>query len=218
MSIVKSSTNISYVQASFNFEMAHKLHTSYSKECMENIHGHSYQADVVVNGLVNPSTGVVIDFKLMKQLLNENVFNEFDHALVLSAEDGKLVSAVKPLVNKVIIMAMNSTAENLAWYFAQRIYLELKPHIADHNNVYSVSVTLWEGRKNCATFEYGYEDYQANFGLKTYAEIQEIKENSKVIPSNKARYYANGCVEPGNNAYEIEESEIPSSNITDVQE
>lgn len=180
MSIVKSLTNISRVQASFNFEMAHKLHTSYSKECMENIHGHSYQADVAVNGLVNPNTGVVIDFKLMKQLLNDNIFNEFDHALVLSAEDEKLVSAVKPLINKVIIMTMNSTAENLARYFAQRIYSELKPRIADRNNIYSVSVTLWEGRKNCATFEYGYEDYQEDFGLKTYAEFKKLKKMPKL--------------------------------------
>jgi len=59
------------------FETAHQLTDSYSKECRE-IHGHSYKCEVTFEGNVDEETGMVMDFKLINELL-QNVIDKYDH-------------------------------------------------------------------------------------------------------------------------------------------
>ncbi|MBE2281309.1 MAG: 6-carboxytetrahydropterin synthase [Ignavibacteriaceae bacterium] len=42
-------------------------------------HGHNYVLEVIVFGEIDPNTGYVIDLKLLKQILKENVTNKLDH-------------------------------------------------------------------------------------------------------------------------------------------
>lgn len=44
-----------------------------------NGHGHNYVLEVVVAGEVEEKTGYVIDLKLLKKIINENVKNKVDH-------------------------------------------------------------------------------------------------------------------------------------------
>lgn len=44
-----------------------------------NGHGHNYVLEVVVRGQVNPETGFVIDLKLLKQIIRQNVIDKVDH-------------------------------------------------------------------------------------------------------------------------------------------
>ena len=53
----------------FDFEMAHAL-MDYPGKC-RNIHGHSYKMEVTVVGETQPDTGMVMDFKHLKDLVNE---------------------------------------------------------------------------------------------------------------------------------------------------
>ncbi|MBU0558022.1 MAG: 6-carboxytetrahydropterin synthase [Bacteroidetes bacterium] len=42
-------------------------------------HGHNYTLEVVVAGEVNPVTGYVIDLKVLKSIIEENVISKLDH-------------------------------------------------------------------------------------------------------------------------------------------
>jgi 6-pyruvoyltetrahydropterin/6-carboxytetrahydropterin synthase len=44
-----------------------------------NGHGHNYVVEVVVAGEVNPDTGYLIDLKILKEIIIENVINKLDH-------------------------------------------------------------------------------------------------------------------------------------------
>jgi 6-pyruvoyltetrahydropterin/6-carboxytetrahydropterin synthase len=42
-------------------------------------HGHNYVMEVTLEGEPDPVTGMIVDLKLMKQILNEHVVDDFDH-------------------------------------------------------------------------------------------------------------------------------------------
>ncbi len=44
-----------------------------------NGHGHNYTLDVTVAGEVMPETGMVLDLKTLKSLINEKIVNKVDH-------------------------------------------------------------------------------------------------------------------------------------------
>jgi 6-pyruvoyltetrahydropterin/6-carboxytetrahydropterin synthase len=72
----------------FRFETAHAIF-GYPGSC-RNIHGHSYVLHVTVQqaqareGYL-PAPGFVIDFKQLKQMVQQAVIEKFDHRLILSA-------------------------------------------------------------------------------------------------------------------------------------
>mgnify|MGYP002802817652 FL=1 len=72
----------------FSFEAAHALE-GYDGACRE-IHGHSYRLFVTVKGIPSertedPKCGMVMDFGVLKRIVNEEVVARLDHALVLRA-------------------------------------------------------------------------------------------------------------------------------------
>ena len=74
----------------FSFEAAHAL-DGYDGPCRE-IHGHSYRLFVTVKGHPSedprdPKYGMVMDFGILKRIVQEEVVSTFDHALVLRGSD-----------------------------------------------------------------------------------------------------------------------------------
>lgn len=71
------------------FSAAHKLYREdWSQEENEaifglcsnpNWHGHNYELFVTVKGNVHPETGYLIDLKVMKKIIVENVIKKLDH-------------------------------------------------------------------------------------------------------------------------------------------
>ena len=68
-----------------------------------NGHGHNYVMEVTVRGEVHPETGMVLDLKALKQLVNEEIILKVDH---------KNLNVDVPFLKDVI-----PTAENLAIRF-----------------------------------------------------------------------------------------------------
>ena len=72
-----------------HFNAAHRLHNSswsdernalvYGKCNNPNFHGHNYELIVQVIGEVDPSTGYVVDMKILSDLIKESVLDRFDH-------------------------------------------------------------------------------------------------------------------------------------------
>ena len=78
-----------YITRRERFCAAHKLYREdWSLEQNKNVfgncsnvnwHGHNYDLFVTVKGDVNPTTGFLIDLKLMKTIILENIIDKVDH-------------------------------------------------------------------------------------------------------------------------------------------
>lgn len=123
------------VTKQFHFEMAHAL-LDYDGPC-KNIHGHSYQLNVTVKGVVKTNTsdsdeGMVVDFGIIKKIVKELVVDVFDHALVLN-ERAKIDVSSFEFMNKLIRMPYQPTCENMLVHFAKTIQQNLPSHIKLHS-------------------------------------------------------------------------------------
>ena len=66
------------ISKTFKFDAAHKL-PDYNGKCA-NLHGHSWKLQVAIEGEVNLNTGMIIDFKELKEKVNEKVVKKLDHS------------------------------------------------------------------------------------------------------------------------------------------
>ena len=119
----------------FQFEMAHAL-VGYDGPC-KNIHGHSYKLKVTVKGEVKKDTsdsdeGMVIDFGLIKKIVNDLIVDKYDHSLVLN-EKMEIDTAQFKFMNKLIILPYQPTCELMLVDFAAQIKEQLPSHIELHS-------------------------------------------------------------------------------------
>ena len=76
-----------------------------------NVHGHNYVVEASVDGKVDDN-GFVMDFKVLKEAMWE-ILGPFDHAMVVHNSD-PLLQALMDGGNKIVVMNVNPTAENIA--------------------------------------------------------------------------------------------------------
>lgn len=109
----------------FVIDMAHALY-GYDGPC-KNIHGHTYHLEVTVAGYpiaddTDVKIGMVIDFAQLKEIVNQHIVRQYDHALVLNQfapyarEEG-----VTSQFEKVILVPYQPTCENLMLSFLEKI-------------------------------------------------------------------------------------------------
>lgn len=78
-----------FVTKKISFCASHRLHNprlsdSVNREIFEvcnnlNGHGHTYTLEVTVKGSVNPETGMVINVRELKRIINREIFEHVDH-------------------------------------------------------------------------------------------------------------------------------------------
>ncbi|MCK9305751.1 MAG: 6-carboxytetrahydropterin synthase [Bacteroidales bacterium] len=122
----------------FRFEGAHALR-DYDGKC-RHIHGHSYALFVTVTGeplniKENPKDGMVMDFGLLKKLVNDKIIEKFDHALILRS-DAPLAGELSETYSNVVTVDFQPTCENLAIHFASL----LSNSLPDDVNLHSVKL------------------------------------------------------------------------------
>jgi 6-pyruvoyltetrahydropterin/6-carboxytetrahydropterin synthase len=121
-------------------DFAHRLH-NYDGKC-SNIHGHTATVAVEFEGNINPETGMIADFKDLKDVV-DTVIKPLDHALLLSERDEDVFKKI-PTMKK--ILPFIPTAENLSEYIACSINGSIKmPHC--------VRVEFWETSNSCVIWE-----------------------------------------------------------------
>jgi 6-pyruvoyltetrahydropterin/6-carboxytetrahydropterin synthase len=108
-----------------NFEM-------FGKCANPNFHGHNFDLYVCVKGEPNKNTGLVMDLKILKKIIREQVTSELDHQ--------NLNLDVQWLVGKM------PSIENISVAIWQRIV----PHLPDGVSLHKI--TLWETRNNFVEF------------------------------------------------------------------
>ena len=96
-----------------------------------NYHGHNYELIVSVTGEIDPETGFVMDLKLLKDLIWQEVEVPFDHKnLNLEVEEFK---------------TLNPTAENIAVVIYNRLKKNLESEL-------QLEVTLYETPRNFVSY------------------------------------------------------------------
>lgn len=100
------------------FEAAHRLYDvdTYSEECRNNIHGHSYKVTVYARRSRLNSANMVIDFKLLKEIIRKTIEDTYDHSCILRDSD-PLAKPIADNCKKVHIVSENPTAEWMAEQF-----------------------------------------------------------------------------------------------------
>jgi len=121
------------VTKQFRFEAAHAL-KGHDGAC-KNIHGHSYELSVTIIGspVTDPQSskfGMVMDFSDLKQIINQRIIAQFDHALILFSEDPReeLRKIGEPFSN-IVFVPYQPTSENMLLDFSSRIRAFLPPGI-----------------------------------------------------------------------------------------
>ena len=121
----------------FRFETAHALH-GYDGAC-RNIHGHSYKLTVTVIGspLHKPAHakhGMVLDFGDLKRIVEREVIQAYDHALLLnSATPAPLLQALQHHYEKVLPVLWQPTSELMLLDIKNRILPHLPKGILLHS-------------------------------------------------------------------------------------
>lgn len=74
-------------------------------------HGHNYVLEVMVYGEIDPNTGYVIDLKLLKQILKENVTNKLDHRHLNYEVD--FMSGIIPTAENIAVAIWGQLADKI---------------------------------------------------------------------------------------------------------
>jgi len=110
----------------FKFENAHIVRDCSTQRCSENIHGHSYKIEVLLESNYLDDGQMVYDFGLTKLYIKE-LIDSFDHAITLWAQDNKsYIEAMKEYSNRWIELPVSPSAEQ----FSRVIYLMVERVLA----------------------------------------------------------------------------------------
>jgi 6-pyruvoyltetrahydropterin/6-carboxytetrahydropterin synthase len=137
---------INGIHANLRFASAHMIPCH---QFCGGIHGHSYHVDVTVEGERGGEFGFVVDFKTVKELVRD-ICKKLDHKLLLpeNSKEIKFKSLKNPLEFSIgdkeykipredccLLPLPSTSAEDLAEYFAQKLFQELYLHRSDVNSV-----------------------------------------------------------------------------------
>ena len=122
----------------FYFQAGHALY-GHDQKC-QYLHGHSYKLSVTIIGqpIQNKSSaklGMVLDFGDLKQIVNQQIIDLFDHTVILNVDSPhkKLAQYLEKEGHKVQKVNYNPTCELLLIDFSSRIQKALPEHILLHN-------------------------------------------------------------------------------------
>ena len=140
------------VTKTVRFDAAHIL-TNHQGMC-RNLHGHTYRVDVSVRRVpaapgADAPSDMVIDFKDLKNVIEETVVSRFDHAFIYnetSPAESEIAAVVAKHGMRAVALPWRSTAENLARHF----FTELSERISGVS-----SVKVWETPNSCAEYTAG---------------------------------------------------------------
>jgi len=98
----------------FKFENAHIVRGCSTQRCSQNIHGHSYRVEVLLESNYLDNGQMVYDFGFTKLYIKEMI-DSFDHAVTLwSGDDREYIDHMKSYNHRWIELPVSSSAEQLS--------------------------------------------------------------------------------------------------------
>ncbi len=124
-----------------HFNAAHRLYNNawtdarnaevFGKCANPNYHGHNYELIVSVTGDIHPDTGFVMDMKILKKIIQNEIEEQFDH---------------KNLNEEVLEFAsLNPTAENISVVIWNKLRVKIDTKL-------DLSITLYETPRNFVNY------------------------------------------------------------------
>ena len=114
-----------------HFNAAHRLYNNswtdarnaviFGKCANPNFHGHNYELIVSVKGEIHPETGFVMDMKVLKQLIYDEVETKFDHKNL--NEELLEFKTLNPTAENIAVVAYNKLRKRLDEKFDLNIKL-----------------------------------------------------------------------------------------------
>ncbi|OQX84871.1 MAG: 6-carboxytetrahydropterin synthase QueD [Candidatus Omnitrophica bacterium 4484_70.2] len=105
---------------------------NYKGKC-EKLHGHNWKVEVEVFSQQLNNEEMVMDFSLLKKIL-QGILLRYDHSVLNELEEFKV---------------LNPTSENIASLILQKIEEKIKRY----KNILKIKVSVWEQEDSCASIE-----------------------------------------------------------------
>jgi 6-pyruvoyltetrahydropterin/6-carboxytetrahydropterin synthase len=125
--------------------MGHRL--PFHEGLCKNIHGHSYEAHVILSGEPD-ANGMVMDYYDMKLLIQDKL-DELDHSFLCNSSDTVVREFLERNNMKMVLVEFPTTAENIARMLATHVVSNLP---AGHR-VDAVRLRVFETEKTFAEVE-----------------------------------------------------------------
>lgn len=134
------------ISKQFRWEMGHRL--PFHEGLCRNMHGHSYEAHVILTGHLDDH-GMVMDYFDMKGLIQDKI-DELDHCFLCDERDTVVLDFLTQHDLKTVVIPMSTTAENIARLLLEHVCSKLP---AGHR-ITSVRVRVFETEKTYAEVEH----------------------------------------------------------------
>lgn len=101
----------------FKFENAHIVRGCSTQRCSQNIHGHSYKVEILLESNYLDAGQMVYDFGLMKHTMKE-IIDSFDHAVTLwSDDDIEYIKDMQRHSARWVVLPVSPSAEQFSRVF-----------------------------------------------------------------------------------------------------
>ena len=128
-------------------DYAHAL-SKYNGKC-RNIHGHTSTIICYFTGHLKYDTGMIVDFTILKEILNKTLVDVIDHSLILNEYEPKsLIEELKNRSEKILLLPFEPTSERLVLYFYDKISEECKKY-----DIYLTRIEWHETEGSFAVYE-----------------------------------------------------------------
>jgi len=98
----------------FKFENAHIVRNCSTRRCSENVHGHSYRVEVLMESNYLDNGQMVYDFGLTKRYIKE-LIDAFDHSITLwSGDTPEYIDGMKHYSARWVELPVSPSAEQFA--------------------------------------------------------------------------------------------------------
>jgi len=101
----------------FKFENAHIVRGCTTQRCSQNMHGHSYKVEILLESNYLDAGQMVYDFGLMKHTMKE-IIDSFDHAVTLwSDDDMEYIKDMQRHSARWVLLPVSPSAEQFSRVF-----------------------------------------------------------------------------------------------------
>ena len=167
----------------FKFENAHIVRNCSTQRCSQNIHGHSYKVEVLLESNYLDNGHMVYDFGLTK-LYIKDIIDAFDHAITIWNQDApEYIEAMKRYSQRWILLPVSPSAEQFSRVFF--LLIEKILHLSQKRNgerevkLHSVIVHETETGYAQCFYEDAHSKLMGEIDLNTIQFSQKIQKEWK---------------------------------------
>lgn len=169
------------IRKKFRYEAAHIVRNCTSTLCRENIHGHSYIAEVFIKGNSLDNGSMLMDFCKLDTI--KELINSFDHSYCLwNGEDSAFTEAMHKFNKRIVTMPISPSAEGFSLMFYVMIK-KLLSEIVLKNGEGKISLSSVRVHETETGYAEAFDEdiSMANFNYENVHFSDEIKQGWKLL-------------------------------------